>query len=290
MGLIFQENKSLKQFTTFKIGGKARFFVEVKTENDLKAAFFWAQEHFLPVCVLGGGSNVLFDDRGFAGLVIRNLIDFLKETPKENSFQVGSGYNLTKLALETTGKNLSGLEFAAGIPATLGGAIYMNAGAFGFAISDILETVDFLFLNGEKRTFEKKELEFGYRFSSFQKLKGAVVSARLNFSFSFKAREAALAFLEKRKNTQPLKMKNAGSIFRNPSGYFAAELIEKANLKGVQIGGAKVSSMHANFIVNEKEAKSEEVLALIGLVKNKVLEKYQVNLQEELIYVPFSDS
>lgn len=295
MKLQLQKNKSLKELTTLGIGGYAAFFAEVQTKQDLKEAFLFAEDSNLPIFVLGGGSNLLFDDAGFSGLVIRNKLDFLqtKIEPKNGSkgsfFQVGAGYNLTKLASQTTKQGFSGLEFALGIPATLGGAIYMNAGAFGNSMADLLEEVEFLFFNGEEKTFLKSELQFGYRFSSLQKLPGAIVGAKLylpSSSSSSIASKKALAFFQKRQKKQPLNMKNAGSIFRNPKGFFAAELIEKANLKGFKIGGAEVSSLHANFIINQGLATSQDVLELIAHIKSKVFEKHQIKLEEEIIYVP----
>ncbi len=319
MNLQLQKNKDLKEFTTLGIGGCAAFFAEIQTKQELKEAFLFAKNQDLPVFILGGGSNLLFDDLGFSGLVIRNKIDFLQRSlqtekelpnhlfkhpsnhPQGCSIQVGAGYSLTKLAFETTKQGFSGLEFALGIPASLGGAIYMNAGAFGDSISDLLQSVDFLFFNGEERTFLKSDLQFGYRFSSLQKLPGAIVGAELflssssikintsssstSASLSCTASEKALAFLQQRQKKQPLNFKNAGSIFRNPKGLFAADLIEKADLKGFKIGGAEVSSLHANFIINQGLATSQDVLELIAHIKSKVFEKHQVQLEEEIVYV-----
>ena len=286
MHFCLQKNKALKEFTTFGIGGRAAFFAEIKTKEELIAAFLFAQKKDLPIYVLGGGSNLLFDDRGFSGLVIRNRIDFLKQD--NCSFQIGAGYSLNKLALETAQDEFSGLEFLLGVPATLGGAIYMNAGAFGHSISEVLEEVEFVFFSGEAKTFSKKELQFGYRFSSLQKLAGSIVSAKLVLSPALKTQEKALSFLQKRQISQPLKLKNGGCIFQNPKGFFAARLIESAGLKGFQIGGAKVSSLHANFIVNQDCATANDVLKLIQYIKSQVFKKHQIDLKEELLYVPFS--
>ncbi|MFA5250293.1 MAG: UDP-N-acetylmuramate dehydrogenase [Parachlamydiales bacterium] len=293
MGLQLQRNKELKRLTTFGIGGKAAFFAEVKNPSELKEAFLIAQKNHWPWRILGAGSNLLFDEKGFDGLVIQSRISFCFKKRQLQSgqdgllVQVGSGYRLSQLALKTSQEGFGGLEFAFGLPASLGGAVYMNAGAFGSNLGQVVQKIDFLFFNGAEKQFLKADLDFGYRFSSLQKLSGFIVGAELFLPKAEKTEERALAFWQKRQKTQPWKEKSAGSIFRNPPGFFAAALIESCGLKGVRIGGAQISSLHANFIVNLGAASSRDVLDLIALMKSQVKARHQVELQEEIAYVPY---
>lgn len=284
--LQLQRGRSLKEFSTFGIGGPIRFFAEMRSLEDAREAFAWIVQEKIPYLILGKGSNCLFSDIGFDGLVLLNKIDHCSW--KENGVEVGAGYSFSLLGAQSARKGLSGLEFASGIPATVGGAVFMNAGANGQETCDVLQSVQFLHLDGSLETFPKKTLHFSYRTSSFQTMQGAIVSASFVLTPSEKARPAQLTILSKRMETQPYKEKSIGCIFRNPAAnVFAGKLIDECGLKGLQIGGVKISEMHANFIVNVQEASAQNVLELIEIVRKKVFEKTGYELEIEARMVGF---
>jgi len=278
--LKLSRNKDLSLFSTFAIGGKAFFFIEVFDFLEMKKAFAFAREKNLPFFVLGKGSNVLFDDKGFKGVVIKNNIDFV--TQDRQSFVVGGGASLTHFAKTCANLQLRGLEFAFGIPATIGGAIFMNASAKDISISNNLESVIFMYENGKVEEIEKEKMSFDYRYSSFQNVKGAIVAARFKFEKDEKAYNNLQKWYQRRKESQPLDSKSLGCIFRNPKNLSAGQLIEESGLKNTKKGNAVVSSMHANFILNESNATSKDVKELIDYIKKVVEEKKHVKLQEEI--------
>jgi len=275
-----KSGRLLSEFSTFGIGGPIRFFTEVKNEQQMGEALRAARQLQVPFLILGKGSNCLFSDSGFDGLVILNKIDQIEWG--ETKVRVGSGYSFSLLGVQTARRGWSGLEFASGIPATVGGALFMNAGAGGAAASECLEKVLFLNTAGERLIFEKKELSFGYRSSSFQNMQGVIVEASFLLQPSHQARTSQLQTIDYRLKTQPYKEKSAGCIFRNPEGASAGALIEKCGLKGLQIGGAKVSEKHANFIVNTGGAKASEVQELISLIQEKVKSQTGIHLEVEV--------
>lgn len=274
MPLQVQSKRSLSEFSTFGIGGPIRYFVEVSSIEEMEEAFQLQG----PKLVIGKGSNCLFDDRGFDGLVILNKIDFCHWNG--NEVTAGSGYSFSLLGVQTARRGLSGLEFASGIPASVGGAIYMNAGATGRETAQTLKSV--LYFNGTKREYQRSELGFGYRSSPFQKMEGVILAATFCLEEQPQARKTQLEIVDYRMKTQPLKEKSAGCIFRNPTGYSAGALIEKCGLKGTSIGGAKVSEIHANFIVNCASASACDVKKLIRLVQEKVFQQTGVYLEPEI--------
>lgn len=280
----FITGKCLSELSTFRIGGPARFFLEVKNPSELQEAIHYCFLHKLPYFILGKGSNSLFDDRGYDGLVILNKIAFCEED-SFGKFHVGAGYSFSLLGTQTARKKWTGLEFASGIPGTVGGAVYMNAGANGSETKDTLVEVTYITEEGQMEKSPKDQLEFSYRFSSFQKKKGAIVSATFQLLPSNEARAKQLKIIDYRTATQPYGDASAGCVFRNPSGNFAGALIEKAGLKGKQIGGARVSTMHANFIVNAGSATAEDVLALASYVKERVKEKTGFDLEMEIRHI-----
>ena len=285
MSINIRENVSLKPYCTFKVGGKARYFISVSTKKELLSAFNFAKELFIPYFILGNGSNVLFDDRGYKGLIIQNNINHLSFN--ERVVEVGSGYNLSKLSHICIDNNISGLEFAYGIPATVGGAVYMNASAHNQEIASLIEKVVFITDENKIEVFRKKDLKFGYRSSSFQKLKGCIYQVTLRMKYSRETNFLKTEYFKKREKTQPLNTLNAGCVFKNPKDHFAAKLIDECDLKGHAIGGATVSLKHSNFIINEKNAKASDILDLISLIKSKVFSKYNILLTEELFYLPY---
>lgn len=280
------ENKLLSELSTFGIGGPARYFTEVHSIQELQETLCEAHERKLPIWIVGKGSNSLFHDRGFNGLVIANKIDFF-ETPAPGIFHVGAGYSFSLLGVQTARQQWSGLEFASGIPATVGGAIFMNAGANGKETCEHLSSVDYVTESGEFKRISKEELQFSYRHSSFQNMKGVIAGGTFKLVESSSARDKQIDIINYRKKTQPLKEKSAGCIFRNPDCGHAGALIEQAGLKGYQVGGAKVSEIHANFIVNTEGATAEDVTTLIQLVREQVLKKTGVKLESEVKVVAY---
>jgi UDP-N-acetylmuramate dehydrogenase len=281
-----QQNKPLKDVCTFGIGGPSRYFVEVKTLQDMQQAFHFCQQENLRFFILGKGSNCLFDDQGFNGLVILNKIDFY-ENPSPGVFHVGAGYSFSLLGVQTARQHWAGLEFASGIPCSVGGAIYMNAGANGSETCQKLVSVDFIDPQGKLHHLPKENLHFSYRTSSFQSMLGAIVGATFHLIPSSEARPKQLDIISYRTKTQPYHEKSAGCVFRNPSGNHAGALIEKTNLKGQTTGGAAVSEKHANFLVNRNQATAQDVLTLISLIKQKVKDQFNIELETEIRLIPY---
>ncbi len=273
--MLFQKNRRLSEFSTFGIGGPIDHFVEVFTIEEMEEAF----RIDLPKLVLGKGSNCLFNDLGFRGLVILNRIDFCNWG--NSDVFVGSGYSFSLIGVQSARKGFSGLEFASGIPATVGGAIFMNAGANGSETCDSLKSVQ-VFDGKMRRDLLRNELEFGYRTSSFQKMHGVILSAIFSLKKEPLARQKQLQIINYRMKTQPLKERSAGCVFRNPSNGSAGGLIDQLGLKGMRVGGAKVSEVHANFIINQGNASSGDVKKLIRLVQERVFEQTGILLETEI--------
>lgn len=284
-----KENVSLKKFNTFKIGGKARyFFVAIKKEELIKSVNL-ANDFKLPFFVLGNGSNLLISDKGFKGLVIKLQVTGYKL--QGNKIYAKAGISLGQLVSIALKNNLTGLEWAIGIPGNLGGAIYGNAGAFDQSMSNIIKEVEVYDVkNKETKILKNKNCQFDYRESIFKKKRNLIIiSAILNFKKGNekKIRQKIRKYLIHRLKTQPLDFPSIGSIFKNPKGFFAAELIEKCGLKGKKIGDVKISEKHANFIINLGKGKARDVIKLINIIKKKVKEKFGIILEEEIIYLGF---
>jgi UDP-N-acetylmuramate dehydrogenase len=284
----FQVSKLLKDVSTFGIGGPARLFVEINTIEEMQATLAYCNNESLPFFILGKGSNILFHDQGFDGLVIHNKISYL--TIHGSEVDVGAGYSFAMLGFKTAKQGLGGLEFASGIPATVGGAVYMNAGAGGYETKDFLTEVTFVDGQGNLSRISKQDLGFGYRYSSFQKTKGAIVAAKFCLVVSEEARKKQLSIVEYRTKTQPYGELSAGCVFKNPINSSAGALIEQSGLKGLSVGDAEVSTKHANFIVNRKGARAEDVLLLAKQVKERVKEKTGIELEMEVRCIPYQIS
>lgn len=283
--LSFQEGRSLSEFSTFGIGGPAKHLVEVREPSHVQMAIRYANQNNLPYLVIGKGSNCLFDDRGFNGLVIVNKISYCRF--QENRVEVGSGYSFSLLGVQSAKKGFSGLEFASGIPASVGGAVYMNAGANGKETCEFIQSVEFVTEDAECVTLQKNEMEFAYRFSSFQKRKGMIIGAAFELQNCSSARSEQMKILQYRMDTQPYQDKSAGCVFRNPLPKTAGALIDECGLKGVSRGGAQVSSMHANFIVNKRGATAKDVLELAEYIKQVVKEKKGIELEMEIKQISY---
>lgn len=283
---------SLSRYSTFQIGGPARFFSEPNTIDELQSLLDFARAEELPLLVIGKGSNILFPDEGFPGLVV-TLIHF---EPHRIVFDEGrecvtasSGVNLYRLALAARDAGMGGVEFLSHVPGTLGGALVMNAGFSRFPgrkmeIGDLVEEVTVVTPEGELRRLGRDELTFGYRKTN---LDGSVIlEARLKL-YRAKPEEIQAeiqASFDYRNRVQDLRYPSAGSVFKNPEGKqgSSGQLIEKAGLKGKRIGGAMISDRHANFIVNAGGAKASDVLALIAAAQEKVFERFGVHLEPEI--------
>lgn len=278
---LFQKNVNLAAFTTLRIGGPAKYLIEIRDASLLAKTIAFCTHEKLPYMVLGNGSNVLFSDDGFDGLVIVNKISFLREL-SNTLVHVGAGYSFSLLGTQTAKKQLANLEFAAGIPGTVGGAIYMNAGAHGRSTSDALASIDYVNEEGILQHCKAAQMQFSYRTSPFQKMKGVIIAATFAFTYSDDAPVKQRELLDHRLRTQPFHEKSAGCIFRNFNDVSAGELIDRCGLKGVQIGGAQVSSKHANFLVNVGNATAKDMQQLIAFVQVNVREKTGYTLEQEL--------
>lgn len=282
----FEEGRKLSELTTFGVGGPARYFATVSTIEELQSVLKHCHQNQIPFFPLGKGSNTLFDDRGFRGLVILSKIVHC-DIGVGGGVSVGSGFSFSLLGSQTARKGFAGLEFASGIPGSVGGAIYMNAGANGGETFQMLTEVTFVDDRGEVHVFPKSELTASYRTSSFQSMKGMIASAKFQLSFQAEARQRQLKIIQYRTETQPYGDMSAGCVFRNPPGGSAGALIEKCGLKGAKIGDAEVSTLHANFIVNKRQAKADDVLKLAAHVQKHVQEQTGVHLEMEVKVIPY---
>jgi UDP-N-acetylmuramate dehydrogenase len=308
---FFEKNKKLSSLTTFRIGGKADVFCQPKNTKEIFFALKWARENSLPVFVLGGGSNLLISDKGFRGLVINPQNIFLKKLEEKGKiyFEVGVGYFLSVLLQGIMKNNLTGLEWATGIPGTIAGAISGNAGAYGGSMSDSIKEVKFIDLKTMKeKRFNKKQCQFVYRGSIFNSLSVIITSAILFFKKgnSKAIQEKIEEILIKRVKKIPKEF-SAGSVFKNikqenlskeilkkiPKEIIikkkipTAWLIENCQLKGKEIGEARISHIHSNYIINFNKAIANDVLKLINICKKKVKEKFNIELEEEIKLIGF---
>lgn len=283
----YEENISLKKYNTYRIDILAKYMVFPKNAKELIELINFARTNNIKYMVLGNGSNVIFITTYYDGIIIK-LDNFNNMTIKGNKVYAEAGCSLIKLAISTINAGLSGLEFACGIPGTVGASISMNAGAYNLDISNSLESISVLTPQNKIITLNKKNLEFSYR-DSFLKRNPDYVVLSANFLLKEGNREEMLLQMEerkkRRKDTQPLEYPSAGSVFRNPPSMYAGELIEKCNLKGYCIGDATVSTKHANFIVNKGNATGKDIVSLINKIKEEVKNKYKIELILEQIIV-----
>ncbi|MCD6148297.1 UDP-N-acetylmuramate dehydrogenase [bacterium] len=298
-----KEDIPLAKFTSFNIGGRAKYFFEGNNKREIIKAVSLAKQEDLPFFILGGGSNLLVDDKGYQGLVIKIQNSGLKIQKENSNFKVaaGAGTSLSLLVSNAAENGLSGLEWTVGIPGTLGGAIYGNAGAFGKSMKDIVKEVEvFDAKDLQVKIYSLEDCRFDYRESIFKKDKNLIIlSAVLELKKGEKKEieNKMKRYLSERKKKQPMGFACAGSVFKNPSfaqtsrrfmtdrELSAGELIERCGLKGRSIGGAKISEKHANFIINLGKAKFSDVRRLIDLIKKRVRSKFGIELEEELQYL-----
>ena len=276
-------NEPMKNHTSFKVGGNADIFINVANENELLKIIELINKSDLPLTIVGNGTNLLVKDSGIRGITLKYCEDSYELN--DNSVNVSAGMLNSKLSYILLENNIGGFEFASGIPGSIGGAIYMNAGAFGSEIKNIVQNVTFLDLNDKKiYTYNNTDCKFDYRKSVFQNKNTIILSTILNLHNEEKEniKSKMDEYLEKRKLTQPIDKPSAGSTFKRNENYITAKLIDEAGLKGYKIGGAEVSTKHAGFIVNDGDATAEDILNLIDYVKKVIYEKYNVNIENEV--------
>ncbi len=281
-----KENYKLSKMSSFKIGGEAEVVAYPSNIDQMTAIAKLAESHKLKFKIIGNASNVLFSDKGYEGLIIKtskmNKIYF-----KGNEVLVEAGVPVTKLAMEVYKYSLEGLEFAFGIPGSMGGAVFMNAGAFGSEFSSIINYVNVLNSHGKIETIEKSKCQFAYRDSVFQHNNCIILSASLNLHKGNREeiKNKMNNYMFERLEKQPLDKPSAGSAFKRPKNSFAGKLIEDAGLKGFTVGGAKISEKHAGFIINDNSATSDDVMELSDKVIEIVKNKFDVELEREFEYI-----
>ena len=278
-------DEPMKLHTTFRIGGNADYFVKPESIEEIKALTECAKRHGIAYYVLGNGSNMLISDEGYRGMIIRLGEEFSAITMQDNDMiSVQAGAKLSRVGNEAAAKGLAGFEFASGIPGTVGGAVVMNAGAYGGEIKDIIVSATVLTQEGNVVTLSNDELELGYRTSIIQK-KGYIVLLavfKLEKGDEAQIRSRMKELAEKRREKQPLEYPSAGSTFKRPEGFFAGKLIADAGLKGFKVGGAQVSEKHAGFVINTGSATACDVIELTDEVKRKIKQIYGVELELEV--------
>lgn len=277
-------DEPMKAHTTFRVGGPADFFIIPETKEEIRAAVSCCKEHGIPYYIIGNGSNLLVSDKGYRGVVIQIFKAMNQVKAEGNVVTAQAGALLSMVANKALEAGLTGFEFAAGIPGTLGGACIMNAGAYGGEMKDVLKEVVVLTEEGEFLTLQAEELELGYRTSIIAKKGYIVVEASLQFENgdkeAIKGRMDELR--EKRITKQPLEYPSAGSTFKRPEGYFAGKLIEDTGLRGFQVGGAQVSEKHCGFVINKDKATAADIDGLMRQVSAKVEERFGVKLEAEV--------
>ena len=278
--------------TTFRIGGPAEVFVMPESYEQIAWVIRQCRQAELPYFILGNGSNLLVSDAGYEGVVISTTEGLTRLEAEGERIFASSGQLLSRTAKRALKEGLTGLEFAAGIPGTIGGALVMNAGAYGSEIKDVLEYARVMTPEGEILTLGPKELKMDYRTSCIPAMGYTVLDAC--FRLKKGNRDEIEAYMNelslKRREKQPLQYPSAGSTFKRPKGHFAARLIEDAGLKGYTVGGAQVSEKHSGFVVNRGGATAEEVAFLIKQVQKKVMKQFNVMMQPEVRFVGFADT
>lgn len=283
LGVGFLENEPMSRHTTFNIGGPADVFVNVYDTEKLRNIILACKSNEVPITIIGNGSNLLVCDDGIAGAVLHICDDRINVS--DNIISCKAGAKLSKVCSVALENSLSGLEFAWGIPATVGGAVYMNAGAYGGEIKQVITRCTSVTLDGKVIEREVDDLQLGYRTSCFKKCEEIIVSAQFLLNFGDKSNIKANMddFMSRRKLKQPLEFPSAGSTFKRPQGHFAGALIEQCGLKGYAVGGASVSEKHAGFVINKGNATCYDVMKLIDDIKETVLKETGIELEPEVI-------
>lgn len=277
----------MSRHTTFRIGGEAACFIRISSEEQLRRLIPYFENVGVEYFVLGKGSNLLVGDKGYPGVILQISDACQQIEAEENRLQVQAGAALSKVALFAMERGLEGLEFAAGIPGTVGGGVVMNAGAYGGEMKQVVESVRVLSSEGEILTLDNDTMEFGYRTSIIRNRNFTVLSVtfRLREGNREEIRARIEDFQKRRMEKQPLNYPSAGSTFKRPEGYFAGKLIMDAGLRGFQIGDARVSDKHCGFVVNVGKATARDVTDVIEEVQERVRERFGVSLEREVIYL-----
>lgn len=277
----------MSRHTTFRIGGEAACFIRISSEEQLRKLIPYFENVGVEYFVLGKGSNLLVGDKGYPGVILQISDACQQIEAEENRLQVQAGAALSKVALFAMERGLEGLEFAAGIPGTVGGGVVMNAGAYGGEMKQVVESVRVLSSEGEILTLDNDTMEFGYRTSIIRNRNFTVLSVtfRLREGNREEIRARIEDFQKRRMEKQPLNYPSAGSTFKRPEGYFAGKLIMDAGLRGFQIGDARVSDKHCGFVVNVGKATARDVTDVIEEVQERVRERFGVSLEREVIYL-----
>ena len=277
----------MSKHTTFRIGGPADFYLCPHSTKEVQQAVQICKEENLPYFILGNGSNLLVSDKGYRGVIIQLWKNFSDISVKGCCITAKAGALLSKVAAEALEAGLTGMEFASGIPGTIGGAVFMNAGAYGGEMKDIIKEVKVLDDQGEVRVLSNEEMKLGYRTSIVKEKGYTVLSAVLELKKGEPSviRETMEDLKNRRTSKQPLDMPSAGSTFKRPEGYFAGKLIMDSGLRGFSVGGAQVSEKHCGFVVNKGGATAEDVTVLIREVQRRVKEKFGVELETEVRFL-----
>ena len=281
--LRFEE--PMAKHTSFRIGGPVEVMAFPKNAEELSKILKASALLDCKPAILGAGTNILAPDEGLRGLVIclKDCLDFMEQTDATH-IRVAAGVSMARCATYAANLSLSGLEFAHGIPGSVGGGVYMNAGAYGGEMKDVVLSTSSLRRNGMMRDRNRETLGFGYRTSAFQESDEIIIGVKilLKPGHPYLIQETMQDLLKKRNEKQPVNMPSAGSFFKRPEGHFAGKLIEDAGLKGLQVGGARVSPLHAGFVVNEGGATATDILNLMKIVQETVKDKFDVNLEPEV--------
>ncbi|BDR73795.1 UDP-N-acetylenolpyruvoylglucosamine reductase [Clostridium tetani] len=279
-------NELMKKHTSFKVGGPVDILVTPESYEQVQYVIKHSRENNIPYFIMGNGSNLLVRDGGIRGLVIK-FCKLNRIKIEDDKIIAQSGVLLSKVSNMAAKNNLEGLEFASGIPGSIGGALTMNAGAYNGEISQVIDSALVLDKSGEILNLSKEELELGYRTSSILKNGYVVLEAILKLSLgdSKNIYDRIKELTEKRKTKQPLEYPSAGSTFKRPQGYFAAKLIEESGLKGINVGDAEVSQKHSGFIINKGNASAKDILNLINIVQDTVKSKFDVELHTEVLII-----
>ena len=276
-------NAPLKAYTTFKIGGPVKFFIEPKDTADLKLLLRLLKSYKITFLVIGRGSNILVSDKGLNAAVIRLSSSHFKKVRRKNgSFELGSGLALKKAVIVAEKNNLSGMEFLVGIPGTVGGALAMNAGVAKENIGSLVKYVEVIDDKGNIKRLHHKDLRFGNRTSNLAKYIILSACFRLRKQDKKKIKQKMRAYFNYRYKTQDLAWPSAGCVFKNPKKYSAGKLIDLCGLKGRMAGGARISFKHANFILNLGNAKAKDIFRLMSLIRREVKNKFNINLKPEI--------
>ncbi|MBN7772935.1 UDP-N-acetylmuramate dehydrogenase [Clostridium aminobutyricum] len=279
------KNADMKKYTSFKAGGKAALLVIPQTIEELMVTMEALRKSEIQSFFLGNGTNVLVKDSGYQGVIIKLGDCFSNIEVKGETLTAYAGARISAVAKEALEYSLTGLEFASGIPGSVGGAVFMNAGAYEKEIADVIESVEAIRVDGQKKYhLDKSECQLSYRHSIFHETEDIILSATFKLKKGNRDEIAAKMkeLMEKRNTKQPVNLPSAGSFFKRPTGNFAGKLIQEAGLKGLSVGGAQVSPLHAGFVVNTGDATAADILELMKLVQNTVLDKFGVQLEPEV--------